>query len=97
MASCNSNIYFRKNHIWSGHATGIAITEDGRGYISYNEISSMKWAGNDVLCGGNSVISHNQIVKGHSDGLVVGSGRKSVIFDNYLIGRGLFYSSAVFV
>ena len=57
----------------------------------------MKWAGIDVLCGGNSVISHNQIVKGHSDGLVVGSGRKSVIFDNYLIGRGLFYSSAVFV
>ena len=59
MASCNSNIYFRKNQIWSGHAAGIAIIEDGRGYISYNEIISMEWAGIDVLCGGNPVISHN--------------------------------------
>lgn len=50
----------------------------------------------DVQYGGNPVISHNQIVKGHSDGIVVGSGGKSVIFDNDLIGRRLFYCSTVF-
>ena len=90
MASFNSNVSFRKNQIWSGHAAGIAITEDGRGHISYNEISNMEWAGIDVRYGGNPVISHNQIVNGHSDGIVVGSGGKSVIFDNDLIGRGQF-------
>ena len=51
----------------------------------------MEWAGIDVRYGGNPVISHNQIVKGHSDGIVVGSGGKSVIFDNDLSGRGPFY------
>ena len=92
----NSNFTFRKNQICAGHAAGIAITEDGRGHISYNEISNMEWAGIDVRYGGNPVISHNQIVKGHSDGVVVGSGGKSVIFDNDLIGRGPFYWWAEF-
>ena len=50
----------------------------------------MGWAGIDVRYDGNPVISHNQIVKGHSDGIMVGSGGKSVIFGNDLIGRGLF-------
>ena len=49
-----------------------------------------------VLTSGNPVISHNQIVKGHSDGIVVGSSGKSVKFNNDLIGRGLFYCWAVF-
>ena len=91
MASCNSNFTFRKNQICAGHGAGIAITEDEPGHISYNEISNMEWAGIDVRYGGNRVISHNQIVKGNSDGIVVGSSGKSVIFDSDLIGRGLFY------
>ena len=90
--SCNSNVSFRKKQIWSGLAAGIAITEDGRGHISYTEISNMEWAGIDVRYGCNPAISHNQIVKGHLDAIAVRSGGKSVMFDNDLIGRGRFLS-----
>ena len=59
----NSNFTFRKNQICAGHAAGIAITEDGRGHISYNEISNMEWAGIDVPYGGNPVISIIKLLK----------------------------------
>ena len=74
MESCNPNVSFRKNQIWSGLAAGIAITEDERGHISYTEISNMEWAGIDVRYGCNPAISHNQIVKGNYNDLI-GRGR----------------------
>lgn len=49
----------------------------------------MDWAGIDIRYGGNPVISHNTIINGKSDGIVVGAGGKSIIFDNDLIGKGL--------
>ena len=34
--------------MWSAHAVGIAITEDGRGHISQHVTSNMEWAFIDV-------------------------------------------------
>ena len=77
---------FRNNQIWAGRAAGIAVTESGRGHISYNVITGMEWAGIDIRHGGNPVISHNCIQNGQADGIVVGEGGKSVIFDNSIEG-----------
>ena len=77
---------FRNNFICSGLASGIAVTENGRGHITHNVITGMAWAGIDVRHGGNPVISHNVVKNGMSDGIVVGKKGRSVILDNTIEG-----------
>ena len=77
---------FRYNRIWSGRAAGVAVTEDGRGHIAYNDICSMEWAGIDIRNGADPVVSHNVIRKGQADGIVIGEGGKSILYDNDIQG-----------
>lgn len=64
----------------------MAVTEDGKGHISYNEICGMEWAGIDIRNGADPVVSHNKIRKGQADGIVIGEGGKGILYDNDIQG-----------
>ena len=76
----------RHNRIWSGRAAGVAVTEEGKGHILYNDIYGMEWGGVDIRNGGNPVVTNNWIREGHADGIVIGEGGKGVIMDNDIRG-----------
>ena len=76
----------RFNRIWSGRAAGVAVTEDGRGQITHNDICGMGWGGVDIRNGGNPLVSNNWIRDGHADGIVIGEGGKGIIMDNDIRG-----------
>lgn len=80
-------IFCRHNRIWSGRAAGIAVTEEGKGHILYNDIYGMEWGGVDIRNGGNPVVTNNWIRDGHADGIVIGEGGKGVIMDNDIRGK----------
>ncbi len=46
----------------------------------------MEWAGIDIRNGGDPVVSHNVIRKGQADGIVIGEGGKSILYDNDIQG-----------
>ncbi len=77
----------RYNRIWTGRAAGVAVTEDGRGHITHNDICGMEWAGIDIRNGADPVVSHNVIRKGQADGIVIGEAGKSIIYDNEIQGE----------
>ena len=85
-------IISRDNFICCGKASGIAITENGRGHITHNVISEMQWAGIDIRNGANPVVSHNVIENGQSDGIVIADMGKSVIVDNTITGEFIIRS-----
>lgn len=78
--------HHRHNRIWSGRAAGVAVTEEGKGHILYNDIYGMEWGGVDIRNGGNPVVTNNWIRDGHADGIVIGEGGKGVIMDNDIRG-----------
>ena len=80
------NALSRRNRIWSGHAAGVAVTEEGKGQILFNDIYGMEWGGVDIRNGGNPVVSNNWIRDGHADGIVIGEGGKGIIMDNDIRG-----------
>lgn len=67
----------------------MAVTEEGRGHILYNDICGMEWGGVDIRNGGNPVVTNNWIRDGHADGIVIGEGGKGVIMDNDIRGKVL--------
>lgn len=80
-------LFQRHNRIWSGRAAGVAVTEDGKGHISYNDICGMEWAGIDIRNGADPVVSHNKIRKGQADGIVIGERGKGILYDNDIQGE----------
>ena len=74
----------RCNRIWAGKAAGIAVTEDGYGHISFNDISGMEWGGIDIRNGGHPVVLNNTIHNGHGDGVVIGRNGSGIIFENVI-------------
>ena len=46
----------------------------------------MEWAGIDIRNGADPVVSHNVIRKGQADGIVIGEGGKSILYDNDIQG-----------
>ena len=81
-----ASLLCRHNRIWSGRAAGVAVTEEGKGHILYNDIYGMEWGGVDIRNGGNPVVTNNWIREGHADGIVIGEGGKGVIMDNDIRG-----------
>lgn len=67
----------------------MAVTEEGKGHILYNDICGMEWGGVDIRNGGNPVVTNNWIREGHADGIVIGEGGKGVIMDNDIRGNSL--------
>ena len=74
----------RCNRIGAGPAAGIAVTEDGYGHISFNDISGMEWGGIDIRNGGHPVVLNNTIHNGHGDGVVIGRNGSGIIFENVI-------------
>ena len=90
-------LFQRHNRIWSGRAAGVAVTEDGKGHISYNDICGMEWAGIDIRNGADPVVSHNKIRKGQADGIVIGEGGKGILYDNDIQGGLPFLKAFYFI
>ena len=64
------------HRICHGLASGIAVQDDGRGYVVDNYIAHNRWAGVDIRQGGDPLVSKNLICNGQSNGVVVnGKGR----------------------
>ena len=74
----------------------MAVTEEGKGHILYNDICGMEWGGVDIRNGGNPVVTNNWIREGHADGIVIGEGGKGVIMDNDIRGNVLMNILAVY-
>lgn len=86
-------MFLRHNRIWSGQAAGVAITEEGRGHITHNDICGMEWGGVDIRNGGNPLVSNNWIRDGQADGIVIGEGGKGIIMDNDILGEELNFAT----
>lgn len=94
---CPYAFVFRHNRIWAGRAAGVAVTEEGKGHILYNDIYGMEWGGVDIRNGGNPVVTNNWIREGHADGIVIGEGGKGVIMDNDIRGNSLLRKNILWI
>lgn len=75
----------------------MAVTEEGKGHILYNDIYGMEWGGVDIRNGGNPVVTNNWIREGHADGIVIGEGGKGVIMDNDIRGNSLLRKNILWI